>query len=164
MHFETEAQRQAYDQISIWVHTIADTTDADSGAAFFVDEEAPRFVVTYGSSAAELTVRPFTWEYYDGPITDALIVIRASVVTGADLTPECLTYLLRQNEQTSFGAFCLGPQNEIFFSHTVPMSVCSGADELAVYLAMLMRTANEFDDEIMRRWGGQRAADVVGYP
>jgi hypothetical protein len=160
VEFESKAQRAAYEQVSNWINDMAAASPPETGVDFFVDPEAPRFVVTYGSSTINVLVQPLVWEA-DIEQNDALIVIRADVVYGARMTAESMHYLLRQNERMVFGTFGLGSQNEIFFGHTLPMSVCGGPDELALYLAMIIKLANQFDEEITMRWGGYRAADVA---
>ncbi|HMO56280.1 MAG TPA: hypothetical protein PKC19_02915 [Roseiflexaceae bacterium] len=159
MKFDTPTQQQAYTQVNAWMTEIAG--NADTGMAFEADEEAPIFGVSYGSAYVEVEVAPFSWEGDDGSEEqDALLIISASVVAGAEMNAESMRYLLEKNEDLAIGAFSLGEGDEIILSTTIPFSYCEDSEELETYLIMICDTADSLDDEIIVRWGGHRASDV----
>ncbi|MBI4409723.1 MAG: YbjN domain-containing protein [Gemmatimonadetes bacterium] len=144
MHFLTESQRRCYEKIVPWmVETF--------GPATFVHDAAPALTVMVGSAFAHTAVHPWGSD-------DAVINTRAFVVSGAELTAELTHYLLRQNADMLFGAFGLDAEGYIVFEHTIVGSTCD-KEELRASVLAVVRTADEYDDQIVARWGGQRALD-----
>lgn len=161
MKFETLQQRAAYEQVTEWMGEIVGSAEIEMGLKFFAHDDIPRFSISYGTSVVRVDVLPYTWEYNDGHENDALISMRAVVVKEADLNNECLLYLLRQNDTLSLGRFGVSSSNEIIFSHVMPISLCENADELATFLAAVVKNADEFDEQITEQWGGRRATDIL---
>lgn len=158
MNFDTPTQQRAYHRVKQWMVEIA--ASAEVGMEFELDDEAPIFGVSYGSAYVEIEVAPFSWESDGGAEEqDALLIISASVVAGATVDAECARFLLQQNEALAIGAFSLGVDDEIILSTTIPFSYCEDSEELETYVVMICDTADSLDDEIIRRWGGQRACD-----
>jgi len=113
--------------------------------------EFPSYVVPMGSTFANVNVYPWG-------DNDATVNVRAWVVMGADMTPELMHYLLRQNDDFRFGAFGLDKENDIFFEHTIVGSTLD-KEELKASVLAVVGTADRYDDEIQRKWGGRRAMD-----
>lgn len=86
-------------------------------------------------------------------IEDVVISIRATLVTGAAVNDELTNYLLRHNDRLPFGMFALSDDDEVLIEHAFPADACNTIEELAVYLGVIALTADEFDDEIVGRWG-----------
>jgi hypothetical protein len=72
--------------------------------------------------------------------------------------PIVLHYLLRENDQMRFGAFGIDDANDIFFEYSIVGSTCDRA-ELKAAVSAVAFTADEYDDQIAGRWGGDRAID-----
>ncbi|HOD05119.1 MAG TPA: YbjN domain-containing protein, partial [Anaerolineaceae bacterium] len=89
---------------------------------------------------------------------DATITTRAYVVTGVELTPDLMHFLLRENDRMRFGAFGVDQDNDIFFEHTIVGSTCD-MEELKSSVLAVVYTADQYDDQIIQKWGGQRAVD-----
>jgi hypothetical protein len=104
---------------------------------------------------AELQIGVFPWSE-----ADAVITTRSYVVTGAELTPELMRYLLTENAGMRFGAFGLDEEGDIIFEHTIVGSTCD-QKELESSVVHVARTADDYDDLIVERWGGERALDQV---
>lgn len=145
MEFETEAQQACYENVARWMKELF-------GEQFTIQrDDTPVIAVTYGSAVSQTGV--FPWKE-----SDALVNTRAYVVTGAELTRETLEYLLHRNDDALFGAFGLDDDGDILFEHSLLGSTCTKED-LRVSVMAVLTTADEEDEEIVSRWGGQRAAD-----
>ena len=88
----------------------------------------------------------------------AVVRVRAWVVMGAELTPELMNYLLLENNQFVLGSFGIDDEDDIFFAHSLLANDLDKA-ELRATLNAVKATADGYDDEIQKRWGGQRMAD-----
>jgi hypothetical protein len=89
---------------------------------------------------------------------DAIVYCHAIVVTGAEINADLTEYLLRKNSNMRFGAFTLDDDNDIIFEHSIVGSTCD-KNELRTSILAVIQTADELDDEIVSRWGGQRGLD-----
>ncbi|GEM_PF-526192 len=109
------------------------------------------FAVEVGSAEVEVMILP----WHD----DALVLVRATVVSGARVDEALLEHLLRLNMQHDFGAFALAENNDIVFKHGI-MGANLDENELRMSVWGVMRAADDHDDEIKSTWGGKRAIDV----
>jgi hypothetical protein len=116
-------------------------------------EDAPMLLVALGSAAAAITVHPWG----DG---DAVVTVRSHVVFGASVDNELCCFLLRENSRLHFGAFALAGEGDVMLQHDILGSTCQGSVLKNAVLAVL-ETADDYDEKIQARWGGQRAIDVV---
>jgi hypothetical protein len=144
MEFKTKPQEETYIQISQWLQELF-------GAFLVKRDDAPVFGVIIGSALAQVGVAPWGED-------DATITTRAYVVTGTEITPDLTHYLLRENDRMRFGAFGLDHENDIFFEHTIVGKTANKEEIKSSVLAVIL-TADEYDDKIIARWGGQRALD-----
>lgn len=144
MEFESVSQKACYERIDPWMHTLF-------GESVLTFDDEPLFVINFGSAVASTRVIP--WE-----VNDALITTRSYVVTDIELTPELTYYLLRENNGIRFGRFALDAENDIVFEHSLVGSTCDQI-ELEYSVTTVIRLADEYDDEIVARWGGKRALD-----
>ena len=144
MEFESTAQQACYNRIVPWMQDLF-------GEAAVLFEDEPLFIVTIGSAVA--STRVVSWEN-----NDALITTRSFVVTDVDVTPELSYYLLRANNGIHFGRFALDNENDIVFEHSLVGSTCDQI-ELKTSVTTVIRLADDYDDEIVARWGGQRALE-----
>jgi hypothetical protein len=146
MEFETRAQQEIYEKVLPWVAELF-------GGSVLRKQDSPVIGVMYGSAFAQIGV--FPWSE-----ADAVITTRSYVVTGAELTPELMRYLLTENAGMRFGAFGLDEEGDIIFEHTIVGSTCD-QKELESSVVHVARTADDYDDLIVERWGGERALDQV---
>jgi len=144
MEFATPAHEACYKKVRQYVTEIF-------GEQCFAQEDKPGFFITHGSAAINLMVFPWSND-------DAVVACRSYVVFGAELKPDLLHFLLKENADFRFGAFGVDDDGDILFEYSI---VGSTADKIEVKAAMLavMSVADSFDDKIVARWGGQRAAD-----
>lgn len=118
----------------------------------FQDEKDGHFYVSYGSTVLEISVDPY------GP-QEAAVKIVSYCVQGADITQELLHNLLEINHSIPFGAFS-AVGDDIFFSHSVFGRDLSPRALLTV-IAAVANVADEFDDLIARKYGGQTALERI---
>lgn len=144
MEFQSSAQKECYDRISPWVYALF-------GGDVLTFGDEPLFIINFGSAVASTRVTP--WEQ-----DDALIITRSYVVTDLEVTPELTYYLLRENNGIRFGRFALDSENDIVFEHSLVGSTCDQI-ELQYSVTTVTKVADNYDDEIARRWGGKRALD-----
>ncbi|PSN18260.1 hypothetical protein C7271_13490 [filamentous cyanobacterium CCP5] len=144
MEFKSAAQKDCYERVAPWIHELF-----GEGVVAFDDE--PLFIVNLGSAVA--STRILDWS--NG---EALIRTRAYVVTDIEPTAELSYYLLRENDGIYFGRFAYDAENDIVFEHSLVGSSCD-LIELRHSVNTVIRIADDYDDEIVARWGGKRALD-----
>lgn len=144
MEFKTNPQKETYEKVMPWMKELF-------GAFVSVRQDAPHFGIAVGSAFTSIGVYPWGED-------DATITTRSYVVTGVELTAELMKYLLQENDRMRFGAFGVDQDNDIFFEHTLVGSTCDKEEIKASVLAVVV-TADEYDDKIIQKWGGQRALD-----
>lgn len=146
MNFDTEVQRECYERILPWLKELFGNSVLRRG-------DRPVLGVTQGSAFAQVGV--FAWGD-----EDAIITTRSYVVEGAELAPDLMEYLLKENGGMHFGAFGLDDEGDIFFEHSIVGSTCDRR-ELQASVTAVLKTADDYDDRIVKRWGGNRALDQV---
>ncbi len=146
MRFESQPQEECYKKILPWMKELF-------GEFAAVPSEEPMFATVHGTALAFTTVLPWGAD-------DAVILTRAYVTIGTELTPDLMRFLLRENANMRFGAFGIDGEGAIFFEHSI---VGSTADkkELASSVLAVVSTADQYDDQIVARWGGQRGLDLA---
>lgn len=145
MEFKTNTQRDVYQKASEWMKEVF-------GETVGFANNIPVMRVRAGSAHVYVEVVP--WD--DG---EAVIRAFSWVVQGAELRPDLFEYLVRMNSRVRFGAFSVNDEGDIIFSHAIVGTTCD-KDELKASVFAVMSTADDADDEIVSRWGGQRALDV----
>jgi hypothetical protein len=144
MEFKTEAQEQVYRKVDEYLRQLF-------GEMVRPLSHAPLFIVPAGTTLTHIVVTPWGSD-------DATITVRAYVVYGADLVPDLLHFLLRENDTKRFGAFGLDRDGDIFFEHSIVGSTCD-KEELKASTLAVSHTADLYDEKIVQRWGGMRAID-----
>jgi hypothetical protein len=144
IEFKTPGQQAVYYRILPWMHDLF-------GESLVVFEDEPLFIVNLGSAVASTRVVPWHED-------ETLITTRAYVVTDIHLTPELSYYLLRENNSIYFGRFAYDAENDIVFEHSLLGDDCD-QNELNHSVTTVIRIADNYDDEIVARWGGKRALD-----
>jgi hypothetical protein len=144
MEFQSTAQQEVYEKIRPWMKEIF-------GEFAMEREDSPAFSLMIGSAYALVNVYPWKKD-------DASITTRSYVVTGVEMTPELMEYLLTENGTLRFGAFGIDSEKDIFFEHTIVGSTCDKEELRASVMAVVMNT-DDYDDKIVAKWGGQTARD-----
>lgn len=146
MEFQTDAQRSCFDKVAPWVREIF-------GGSVLRKPDQPILGVMHGSAFAQVGVFPWGKD-------DAIITTRAYVVTGVELSPDLMRFLLEENAGMHFGGFGIDDDGDIIFEHSIVGSTCD-QKELEASVIAVARTADDYDDRIVERWGGERALDQV---
>lgn len=144
MEFQTQAQQDCFKKVEGWM-------DELFGHIPWERLDEPGVGLFMGSAWVEVHLYP--WED-----DDVVINIRSTVVSGAKLDNALQTFLLRENAMPRFGAFSLSEADDILFEHTIVGSTCD-PEELEASVLAVLQTADDYDDKIVSRWGGQRALD-----
>ncbi|MDC1068469.1 hypothetical protein OAQ99_04850 [Candidatus Kapabacteria bacterium] len=112
-----------------------------------------QFTISRGSTQVMILVRPFTNK-------ETSVECISQVVTGANITPELMSFLLRKNAELHFGAFGLYFDNTITFSHTIAGTNLDES-ELVTTLNAVAVISDHYDDKIVEIAGGKRATDLL---
>ena len=137
-------QQKTLDKVSTWIqeffsHVPWEPLDDEHGFGLFM-----------GSAWVEVAVRP--WK------EDTVINVSSNVVSGAKVDRELLQFLLNENDDLVFGAFSMNGAGDIIFQHTIVGPTCD-PEELQASVDAVLEVADEYDDRIVEKWGGQRALD-----
>ncbi|MEM2889785.1 MAG: YbjN domain-containing protein [Candidatus Hadarchaeum sp.] len=146
MNFETPAQKAIFEKVGTWMKELF-------GEQAMARQDAPAYGIVVGSSLTQVFVIPWGDD-------DATIETMSYVVTGPELSPELLRFLLEKNFNMRFGAFSLDGDGDIVFSYGIVGST-SDKEELKASIFAVAKTADEFDDQIVSRFGGKRAIDMM---
>ena len=126
-----------------------------SGNAAYKRLGPGQFVVKQGSTFVMLTVVPFE----NGQV---LVRCLAQLVKGVTMSPELSYELLKLNVQLDFGAFGYSEKAQlILLSNSLLGGNTLDADEIISTLESLVRVADEYDDIIIEKYGGQRMTDLL---
>lgn len=139
----TELIEQTYKKI---------TTVLDEKNVEYISFDNGAITLSFGSTQVMVVVREFTED-------DTVIECMANVVTGANITPELMRFLLRKNAELHFGSFGLLFDDTIVFSHALN-GAHMDSNELLTALHAVSVIADHYDDEIVAMAGGHRAADL----
>jgi len=144
MEFETKVQEQVYEKIAGYMREVF-------GEQAHARPDRPSFLLQVGSSMTHVVVTPWGSD-------DAVVMVRSYVVYQADLVPELLLFLLKENDSKRFGGFGVDRDGDIFFEHSIVGTTCDKAELKASVMAVVW-TSDQYDEQIVQRWGGMREAD-----
>lgn len=145
MEFESEAQREVYERVARWMRELY-------GEEFTRElDGVPGIGLAFGSATAYTVVTPRGED-------DAVVKVYSLVVTDVQPEPDLMHFLLTKNVQFVIGRFGLDEDDDIVFYHALRGSSCD-KEMLRHTVRVVIRTADQMDDEIVARWGGARAAD-----
>ncbi|MDR7418839.1 MAG: YbjN domain-containing protein [Armatimonadota bacterium] len=144
VQFQTDAQKVVYEKVGQYMKELF-------GELASARDDVPAYYLWMGSAA----VQAFVYAWGD---KEAVVNVRSYVVTGAERTPEMLEFLLKENFNMRFGAFGLDKDGDVTFEHNLIGSTCD-KNELRTSMMAVLGTADQYDDQIVSRWGGKRAMD-----
>lgn len=145
MDFQHEDHKDVYEKVGIYLSELFDES-------LYNEEESGHFYVRYGSTVLEISVEPHGDE-------EVMVVIMAYCVQGVETHEDLLLGLLELNHSLSFGAFSL-VGNDLFFQYALfgrtlePSSLLNAVSSVA-------NISDEYDDQIVSKYGGQRALDRI---
>jgi hypothetical protein len=142
--FANETQRAVYGRVRSYIEDLF-------GELAVYREDAPAFAIAAGSAVAHVHVLPWTDQ-------GAIVTTRAFVVSGVTLTEDLMRWMLERNAEALWGAFGVDEDGEIVIDHSINGPTCDKEDLRASVLGVIF-SADRYDDEIVARWGGERALD-----
>lgn len=98
------------------------------------------------------------------PLDNDRAVIRcvAQLVRGVRMDGDLAVQLLHLNAQLRFGAFSYDPvDNLVLFSHSILGGPTLDKDELIITLTDVALVADEYDDKIISKYGGQTMREIL---
>lgn len=92
----------------------------------------------------------------------AMVRFTAQLVKGIDLAADHALQLLELNGFLRFGAFAWNPtEGTVLFVHSILGGTTLDADELLATLRDVALIADEYDDKLVEKYGGQRMLDLL---
>lgn len=151
--FENSIQQLTYSKVSNYL-----TTSTLFKDLLQVAIDQPKFYITYGSAIINVDV--LAWNVHPWETGELAIVRAASCVTvGSRIDADLMKYLLAENHRMRFGAFQLGEDEELLFSHSVLGGENMDLMELQTCILSVVTIADTYDDMIVEKFGGQRGVD-----
>lgn len=132
---------------------VIEKTLQDSPAYRKVDDRL--YVVKQGSAYVMINVVPWSED-------KAMVRCVAQLVKGARLDADLAMQLMKLNAHLRFGAFALDTtDNLVLFIHAILGGTTLDPDELLATLSDVALIADEYDDKIVAKYGGQRMRDIL---
>ncbi len=119
----------------------------------FVEFEDGSFTMQEGSATVSIIVRP----WHQG---DSAVEFTSHLVSGANITPELMRFLLTKNVELHFGALGLLFDDTIVYSHTLPGCDLS-RKEFEATVRTVATIADYYDNEIVDMAGGKVASEAA---
>ena len=116
------------------------------------DPENNHFYVRYGTTVLEISVEPYGSE-------EAVVTIMSYCVQDVEMEDDLLLGLLELNHQLLCGSFSV-VGNDIFFAHSLFGSSLEPRDLLRA-ITSVATLADDYDDRIVARYGGQTALEKI---
>lgn len=118
----------------------------------FDDAEHCDFYLKYGSTVLEISIEPYQED-------DAIVEILAFVVQDVEPSFELMRELLHLNSEVSLGAFSVVGR-DVFYSHSF-LGRRLQAEQLIASLEIVATIADEYDEQIVQKYGGVTALDSI---
>jgi hypothetical protein len=113
------------------------------------------YAVKQGSTYVLINVVPWGTD-------KALVRCVAQLVKGVTMEAALAQQLLELNAHLRFGAFAFDPDGElILFLHSILGGATLDPEELIATVRDVALIADEYDDRIIRKYGGQTMKDIV---
>jgi hypothetical protein len=113
------------------------------------------YVIKQGSTYVMINIVPWG-------DSRALVRVAGQLVKGVRMTEQLARELLHLNTMLRFGAFAYDPAgNLILFVHSLLGGNTLDGDELMATLTDVALIADEYDDKIVSRYGGQTMRDLL---
>lgn len=128
-------------------------TLADNTAYRKIDDKL--YVVKQGSAYVMINIVPWGED-------KAMVRCAAQLVKGVRMDGELATQLLTLNGHLRFGAFAYDPDEQlVLFIHSILGGSTLDPDELHATVADVAIIADEYDDKLATKYGGQRMRDLL---
>jgi hypothetical protein len=132
---------------------VIERTLQDSPAFRKIDESL--YVIKQGSAYVMISVVPWG-------DNKAMVRCASQLVKGVDVDGPLARQLLELNGHLRFGAFAIDPADHtVLFTHTILGGTTLDPEELMATLRDVALIADEYDDKLMKKYGGQRMIDLL---
>jgi hypothetical protein len=132
---------------------LIERTLQDSSAYRKIDDSL--YVIKQGSAYVMISVVPWG-------DNKAMVRCAAQLVKGIDVDGPLAKQLLELNGHLRFGAFAFDPAEQIvLFTHTILGGTTLDPEELMATLRDVALIADEYDDKLVKKYGGQRMVDLL---
>jgi hypothetical protein len=132
---------------------LIEKTLQDSNAYRKIDDSL--YVLKQGSAYVMISVVPWG-------DNKAMVRCTSQLVKGVDVDGPLAKQLLELNGHLRFGAFAWDPaEHTVLFSHTILGGTTLDPEELMATLRDVALIADEYDDKLMQKYGGQRMIDLL---
>lgn len=145
LEFENDVQKATYEKVKAMLNEIF-------GEMLMARDDSPMFGITMGTAFAQVLVAPWGDD-------DAVVVTRSYVVQNIEIGGPLCVFLMKANGTMRFGAFG-ADDDSVFFQHTI-LGTTLDKGELRSSVIAVVRTADDYDDQLVAQFGGQRAVDVM---
>ena len=113
------------------------------------------YVIKQGSAYVMINVVPWG-------DNRAMVRCTSQLVKGVDVDGPLAKQLLTLNCHLRFGAFAVDPtEHTVLFTHTILGGHTLDPEELVATLRDVALIADEYDDKLMKKYGGQRMIDLL---
>lgn len=113
------------------------------------------YVIKQGSAYVMITIVPWGKD-------KAMVRCTAQLVKGITMDGSLAMQLLELNNFLRFGSFAFDPQEDtVLFVHTILGGATLDPDELMATLRDVALIADEYDDKLVEKHGGQRMLDLL---
>ena len=113
------------------------------------------YVIKQGSAYVMITVVPWGEN-------KAMVRCTSQLVKGVNVDGPLAKQLLELNAHLRFGAFGWEPTEQVvMFTHTILGGTTLDPEELMATLRDVALIADEYDDKLMKKYGGQRMIDLL---
>jgi hypothetical protein len=132
---------------------LIERTLSDSNAYRKIDDSL--YVLKQGSAYVMISVVPWG-------DNKAMVRCTSQLVKGVDVDGPLAKQLLELNGHLRFGAFAWDPaEHTVLFSHTILGGTTLDPEELMATLRDVALIADEYDDKLVAKYGGQRMLDLL---
>ena len=140
--FHSPCQEEVYRKVKSYLDDLVEE--------HYDDAEHCDFYLKYGTTVIEISIEPYEED-------DAVIEILAFCVQGVEPSVDLMKELLQINSEIHLGAFSL-VKNDVFYSHSF-LGRRINPDQLIASLNAVASISDEYDEKIVRRFGGETALD-----
>ena len=132
---------------------LIERTLQDSPAYRKVDDAL--YIIKQGSAYVMISVVPWG-------DNRAMVRCASQLVKGVDVDGSLAMQLLELNGHLRFGAFAMDSlEHTILFTHTILGGTTLDPEELTATLRDVALIADEYDDKLVKKYGGQRMIDLL---
>lgn len=113
------------------------------------------YVIKQGSAYVMISVVPWGQNR-------AMVRCTSQLVKGVDVDGPLAKQLLELNGHLRFGAFAVdSAEHTVLFTHTILGGTTLDPEELVATLRDVALIADEYDDKLVKKYGGQRMIDLL---